>query len=497
MFNGLKIVPKVKVKNRKDLAVVYTPGVAKACEKIAENVENSFIYTNRANSVGVLAFEYSEALKRAIFLKSSLNIDAYPLQIDTKDFSEIKTVVENIEPTFNAFDLSLIKDYVTGEICVNVPVLTDPVSSLKEFFKCTSKTAMIESIDAFEGDAGESSLAIRKAFGGSLETALSEQNKKFVAIITDGSAVLGLGNIGAYAALPVMEGKAVLFSEFGGVSAMPLCVKTTDTEEFVKIVKLLINSFSAINLEDVSAPSCFEKERLLRESGNIATFHDDAHGTSIVVTAAIINAFKVVGKRKEDVKIVISGAGAAGTSVAKLLLKYGVKNLIACDRRGAITKQGKYSKPNHKELAKITNPHNEKGKLKDVLKNADVFIGLSAPKLLTSEDIKNMAKDAIVFSLANPVPEIMPDDAKAGGARIVGSGRSDFENQINNCLAFPGVFAGILKYGVKTVTDEMKLESAKALAASISHPTEKVVIPDIFDKSATENVMKSMRNKEM
>lgn len=496
---GLKYIPKVKVTDKHSLAVVYTPGVAAACLKIVENQETAFDYTNRENTVGVFALEYEKALKRAEFLKNALNIDAVPLEINTKNAEEIKLVVENLEPTFGAIDLSLLSDFVKGiSFEVKIPVLTGVVENLKEFFLCVSKNSFIPDLDKLTGTLGEQSLTLRKMSGGSIEAIYTkEQHIKPIGVITEGSAVLGLGNIGAFAALPVMEGKSVLFSSLADLSAIPICIKEQNPEKFVKIVELIKNSFSAINLEDIAAPNCFNVEKLLSEKLEIPVFHDDAHGTSIVVTAGIINALKVVGKELHKIKIVMSGAGAAGCTIAKLLLEAGAKNLIVCDREGALANDKIHTKPNHAEMAKLTNPNGETGSLKDVLKGADLFIGVSAPNLLDENDIKNMAKDAVVFALANPIPEIMPEIAKKAGAKVVSTGRSDFKNQINNCLAFPGVFKGLLKYGIKKITLTMKFNCAKALAAVVSEKelTENFIIPDALDLRVVDAVADGIKEK--
>lgn len=289
-----------------------------------------------------------------------------------------------------------------------------------------------------------------------------------VAVITDGSAVLGLGDIGPEAGMPVMEGKCVLFKAFGGVNAIPLCLKTKDVDEFVNAVYLLSGSFGGINLEDISAPRCFEIERKLKEKCDIPVFHDDQHGTAIVVLSAMINALKVVGKRMEDIKVVTSGAGAAGIAIIKLLISMGLKNVIMCDRTGAIYEGRDKLNPAKEEIARITNRSMEKGSLKDVICGADVFIGVSSPGTVTPEMVKSMAPGAILFPMANPTPEIMPDAALAAGAAVVGTGRSDFPNQINNVLAFPGIFRGAFDVRASEINDEMKLAAAYALADLVS-----------------------------
>ncbi|MBQ2057768.1 MAG: NAD-dependent malic enzyme [Oscillospiraceae bacterium] len=303
------------------------------------------------------------------------------------------------------------------------------------------------------------------------------------AVITDGTAVLGLGDIGPEAGMPVMEGKCVLFKSFGGVDAFPLCVKTKDVDEFVNTVALISGSFGGINLEDISAPRCFEIERKLKERCDIPIFHDDQHGTAIITLAGLTNALKVVGKKKEDVKIVTSGAGAAAISIVKLLLSAGFKNVVMTDRSGAIFKGRDRLNWIKEEMAEVTNLGMEKGTLADVIRGADVFIGVSAPGTLTTEMVKTMAKDPIIFACANPTPEIMPEDARAGGAAVIATGRSDFPNQINNVLAFPGIFRGTFDVRASDINEEMKMAAAKALASLVSDDelTADYIIPKAFD----------------
>ena len=303
------------------------------------------------------------------------------------------------------------------------------------------------------------------------------------AVITDGSAVLGLGDIGPEAGMPVMEGKCVLFKAFGNVDAFPLCIKTKDVDEFVNTVYLLSGSFGGINLEDISAPRCFEIERKLKEKCDIPIFHDDQHGTAVITLAGLTNALKVVGKKKEDVKVVTSGAGAAAISIVKLLLSAGFKNVVMTDRTGAIYEGREGLNWIKKEMAARTNRNLEKGKLCDVIKGADIFIGVSAPGTLTTEMVKTMNKDAIVFACANPTPEIFPDDAKAGGAKVISTGRSDYPNQINNVLAFPGIFRGAFDVRASDINEEMKMAAAEALAGLISDEelSADYIIPKAFD----------------
>lgn len=311
-----------------------------------------------------------------------------------------------------------------------------------------------------------------------------------VAVVTDGTAVLGLGDIGPKAGLPVMEGKAILFKEFADVDAFPICLDTKNVDEIVNTVKLIAPGFGGINLEDIAAPRCFEIEEKLKAVLDIPVFHDDQHGTAIVVLAGLINALKIVGKKLQDLKVVVNGAGAAGTAIAKLLLSSGVQNLIACDKVGILYRGMEKIDDAKTALAEITNPDNIKGSLADALVNADVFIGVSAPGILKPEMVKTMNKDSIIFAMANPTPEIMPDEAKAAGARIVGTGRSDFPNQINNVLVFPGIFRGALDVRAKEVNEQMKIAAAYAIANSINENeiNENYVIPSALDKKVASNV---------
>ncbi len=314
------------------------------------------------------------------------------------------------------------------------------------------------------------------------------------AVITDGTAVLGLGDISPEAGMPVMEGKCVLFKSFGGVDAFPLCVKSKDVDEFVNTVYLISGSFGGINLEDISAPRCFEIERKLKEKCDIPIFHDDQHGTAIITLAGLTNALKVVGKKKEDVKVVTSGAGAAAISITKLLLSAGFKNIVMTDRKGVIYKGREGLNWIKEEMAEVTNPNNEKGLLVDAIKGADVFIGVSAPGTLTIDMVKTMNKDAIVFACANPTPEIFPEDAKAGGARVISTGRSDYPNQINNVLAFPGVFRGTFDVRASDINEEMKMAAAQALSSLISDDElcEDYIIPKAFDPRVGPAVAKAV-----
>ncbi len=311
-----------------------------------------------------------------------------------------------------------------------------------------------------------------------------------VAVVSDGSAVLGLGNIGPYAAMPVMEGKAVLFKEFGNVNAVPICLDTQDTEEIIKTVINIAPAFGGINLEDISAPRCFEIEERLKETLNIPVFHDDQHGTAIVVLAGIINALKVTGKRKEECRVIVNGAGSAGVAITKLLLTYGFSNIIMCDKSGILSKNSPDLNWMQKQMVEVTNLGGESGTLADALKGADIFVGVSAPGIVSEEMVASMNKDAILFAMANPVPEIMPDLAKAAGAKVVGTGRSDFPNQVNNVVAFPGIFKGALEGRATQITEEMKLAAANAIAGLVADEelNENNILPEAFDPRVADVV---------
>ena len=316
-----------------------------------------------------------------------------------------------------------------------------------------------------------------------------------IAVVSDGSAVLGLGNIGPEAAMPVMEGKAVLFKEFGGVNAFPICLKTQDVDEIVETVQRLEPTFGGINLEDISAPRCFEIERRLKETMNIPVFHDDQHGTAIIVLAGVINSLKLTGKKKEDCRIVVNGSGAAGIAISKLLLRYGFRHLVICDSKGIISRDRENLNWIKKEMLEVTNLDNQNGTLADALVGADIFIGVSAPNSVTEEMVRSMNRDAILFAMANPVPEIMPDLAKAAGARIVGTGRSDFPNQVNNVLVFPGIFKGALEGKARQITEDMKLAAAEALAGIVSDEelNEEFILPEAFNPKVSEVVSAAVR----
>lgn len=317
-----------------------------------------------------------------------------------------------------------------------------------------------------------------------------------VAVVSDGSAVLGLGNIGPYAAMPVMEGKCVLFKEFGGVNAVPICLDTQDTEEIIRTVTCLAPCYGGINLEDISAPRCFEIEERLKETLSIPVFHDDQHGTAIVVLAGIINALKVTGKQKENCKVVVNGAGSAGIAITKLLLTYGFADITMCDRLGIIGRDYPDLNWMQQKMTEVTNLTNKTGTLADALKGADIFVGVSAPNIVTAEMVSSMNSNAILFAMANPVPEIMPDIAKAAGAKVVGTGRSDFPNQVNNVVAFPGIFKGALEGRARQITEEMKLAAAAAIAGLVSEEqlNEDFIMPEAFDPRVAQVVSQAVKS---
>lgn len=316
-----------------------------------------------------------------------------------------------------------------------------------------------------------------------------------VAVVSDGTAVLGLGDIGPLASLPVMEGKAILFKEFADVDAFPIVLDTKDVDEIVDTIIRISPSLGGINLEDISAPRCFEIEKRLKEKLNIPVFHDDQHGTAIIVLSGLINALKIVNKNLSDIKIIVNGAGSAGTAITKLLLSTGAKNIVVCDRFGAINRDMEFENPAFEELAQITNPNNESGLLEDVIKNADVFIGVSAPNIVSKEMVKSMNKDAVIFAMANPTPEIFPEDAKEAGAKVIGTGRSDFPNQINNVLAFPGIFRGALDVRATEINEEMKIAAAYAIADSVSKEelNSDYIIPKAFNLTVQKQVAEAVK----
>lgn len=498
-YKSIKTVPKIEIDDSDILSLVYTPGVGSSCLKIKENEEAATIFTNKINSVAVISYDYESSLKRAIFLKSVLLIDAYPLVIKetTKDF--FKFAIENISINFCGIDLSLISDFVKEiNFELDIPILKEPVGDLKEFFGAISRNVFMIDVSKLKGTVQERSLQLHELAGGVIETQLTEEKrKKLVAIISDGTAVLGYGNIGASASIPVMEGKGALYADLADVDSMSFCVKTQNPDEIIAIIELFAESFSGIHLEDISAPSCFKVETTLARNIDIPVFHDDQHGTAIIVLAGLLNALHLAEKKLDTVKIVISGAGAAGNAVAKLLHFAGAKNLFLCDKDGSVYKGRETNDEYLEELSQISNNSQEKGTLADIIKNADVFIGLSKGGILTEEMVKSMEYRPIIFALANPEPEIIPPKAKNAGAYIVSTGRSDYENQINNALAYPGLFKGLLDGNVTSVTNEIKLECAMLIAAMV--PTEELsvenIMPDALDRMIPLQIAKSIVEK--
>lgn len=470
----IEIVPKVKVKNNKILSLVYTPGVSESCLKIKENIKKVFELTNRSNSIAVLSYDYELSTKRAIFLKETRTTDAYPLVIRECSKEDLQMVKEALMPNFMGVDTTLIEGLEYNN---------------EEYIPTCSKGCILP--DSMKIEDMEP-LELRSAFGGVIETEITESidYRKPVAIISDGSAILGLGNIGPTAGLPVMEGKAVLFKELGGVDAMPLCLNTQDVNKIKRIVLLLENSFSGVNLEDIKAPECFEIEKFLIQNSRIPIFHDDQHGAAIVTLAGLYNALKLVHKSIDKIKVVISGAGAAGQAVCRLLLKAGVKNIIMTDIFGIVYEGREGNNPSLEAISKITNKLNQRGTLEDAIKGADVFIGVSAGNILRPEWVETMAESPIVFALANPIPEIMPDLAKKAGAKVVASGRSDFDNQLNNSLVFPGLFDGVINSGIKFISDDIKIMTAKTVANMVTKDEldYDYIIPNPLDKEVAKNI---------
>lgn len=372
--------------------------------------------------------------------------------------------------------------------------------SLKKHYEWKGKISIKANVKADTAEAlslaytpgvAEPCLAIREDINKSYELT---RRWNTVAVITDGSAVLGLGDIGPEAGMPVMEGKCLLFKAYGDIDAIPLCIRSKDPDEIVRTVSLLLGSFGGVNLEDIAAPRCFEIERKLKEISDIPIFHDDQHGTAVIALAALINSLRLTGKKKEDIKVIINGAGAAGCAIGRLMLAYGVKNLIFCDKNGALCDGDAQMHAEHEALVKISNPNHERGSLRDVIKGADVFFGLSRPKLVDEEMVRSMNADAVIFAMANPEPEILPETAKAAGARIVGTGRSDFPNQINNVLAFPGIFRGALDVRASDINEPMKIAAAYALANLISDDELKddYILPAAFDPRVRDAVAKAV-----
>jgi malate dehydrogenase (oxaloacetate-decarboxylating) len=517
----LEIIPKVQVKDSYSLSLVYTPGVGTVSSEIADAPEKSFILTNRANSIAIISLsENPDKLsaianieKKCCIYKQSAGIDAYPLLLSEVNLSEAVNIIMNLEPSYAGIVLTGISDekffYIKKQLELQgfkLPLLLDnenepqTAETLRNLLGKLSDNEINLPSESDNRTIGEKSVELHEKAKGVLTTKVSEVRatslkENLVAVISDGSAVLGLGNIGAEAAMPVMEGKSVLFKSLGNVDAVPICLKTQDSQELIEIISKLSPVLGGINLEDISAPRCFEIEKALIEKLDIPVFHDDQHGTAVVVLAGFINALKLTGKKVEELKVVVNGAGAGAIAVSKLLMNYGVKNLILCDRTGAIF-EGRLDgmNPFKEEMAKITNPNKEKGKLSDVIKNADFFVGLSSAGAATKDMIASMAERPVVFALANPVPEIMPQEAVDAGAFIVATGRSDFKNQVNNSLAFPGIFRGTFDAKAKRITDNMKIAAAWAIANLITDEelSPDYIIPHALDLRVPPAVAKAV-----
>jgi len=465
---GWAIETKLPINTKRDLSLVYTPGVGECCLKIKENSKMAMELTNKANSVAIFAYENQKilAIQKADGYRQR-GFDAYPIILKKSKIST-QRILESLHPTFGSFDISFLEEKIdTSKINTILP--ESPI-----LFEVPDVSKLSE-------DVKLASVELHSLTKGVIKQAWCDTEPKLVGVVSNGSAVLGFGKIGPDAAMPVMEGKAALFKKFGDVDAIPICIDAIDIDEFKEIVKALEPTFCGINLEDICAPDCFDVEAELISQMNIPVFHDDQHGTAIVVLSGLINSLKLIEKSKEDVKVIFSGAGAAAIAVCKLFLAYGVKNIIMTDINGVIY-QGRES--NDKYLEKIsqkTNLDGKKGSLKDVIKGADVFVGLSAQGVLTVDMIKSMALKSVVFALANPNPEIMPDVAKEAGAFIVATGRSDFPNQVNNSLIFPGIFKGILQSDKKNIDDSIKIKAAITLSDRVDKLSQDKIIPDALD----------------
>lgn len=474
-----EIQTKLPINNKRDLSLVYTPGVGECCLKIKGNKAMAMELTNKANSIAIIAFKDKEDLanqKALELLEQGFN--AFPIILQESKIS-IQRITESLQPTFASFDLSFIDEKVTG---VN--------TSLPASIHSQAPTNLAD-------DTKEASIKLHRCLKGVIHQVKTDKPQKIVGVISNGSAVLGFGNIGPDAAMPVMEGKAALFKKFGDISAIPICIAAKDIGEFKEIVKAMEPTFDGINLEDICAPDCFEAEEDLIKDMNIPIFHDDQHGTAIIVLSGVINSLKLTNKKADEVKVVLSGAGAAAQAVTKLLLQYGIKNIILTDIDGVVYEGRKQNDKYLELMAQKTNPQKLKGKLEYVIRNADIFIGLSAAGVLKSEMISQMNEKPVIFALANPNPEILPDEAKKAGAYIVATGRSDFPNQVNNSLAFPGIFKGILQTDLKVISDEIKIEAAKALANHVKDLNINNIIPDALDNKVpnivADSVLKSQK----
>ncbi len=478
-----EIKTKIDITTPEILSIVYTPGVGECCLEIKKDPEKLEELTNFKNSIAVVGDKnQTKQVEEKIFeYVTKYGISAYPLLLKPSKLPASR-ILESLHPSFYAFDVSLAS--VEGNF--KTTTLQNPPEKL------LSENISLSSLDK---DVKKASVEMHSALKGVIEAQITDSEQKLIAIISDGSAVLGFGNLGAKPAMPVMEGKAALFKELGGVNAVPICIDTNDSEELIEIIKAISETFDGINLEDICAPKCFEVEKTLIEETNIPIFHDDQHGTAIVVLASVINFLRLSKKDKDTVKIAMSGAGAAAQSVANLLLEYGIKNIILSDINGSVYEGRETNDKYLEKISQKTNSDKIKGSLADIIKGADVFIGLSAANILTEEMVKSMAKNPAVFALANPTPEIMPECAKHAGALVVATGRSDFNNQINNSLAFPGVFKGVLESKIKIINSKIKIKAAEAIARLIKDDELSVdyILPKALDRTVVKAVADSIK----
>ena len=476
---GWAIETKLPITTKRDLSLVYTPGVGECCLKIKENPKMAMELTNKANSIAIFAFENKKnlAIQKADNFRKK-GFDAYPIILKQSKITT-QRILESLHPTFATFDISLLEEKIDTSSINTVPPESPVVFEVPD-------------ISLLSEDVKSASVDLHFLTKGVIRQAWCETEPKLVGVISNGSAVLGFGKIGPDAAMPVMEGKAALFKKFGNVDAIPVCIDALDIKEFTEIIKALEPTFCGINLEDICAPDCFDVEAELISQMNIPIFHDDQHGTAIVVLSGLINSLKLIQKSKEEVRIVFSGAGAAAMAVCKLFLAYGLKNIIMTDINGVIY-QGREGNDKYlEEISRKTNLDGLKGSLKDVIKGADVFVGLSAQGVLTVDMIKSMASKSVVFALANPNPEIMPDIAKQAGAFIVATGRSDFSNQVNNSLVFPGIFKGILQSNKKNIDDEIKIKAAIGLSSRVGKLSQDKIIPDALDMGVPDIISEAV-----
>lgn len=478
----IEIKTKIKTDSPEILSRVYTPGVGECCIEIKKDSQKLMELTNYANSIAVPGFERDKTnIEQTVLKYIKKGFSAYPLILKENSKIAPQKIFESLTPTFSAFDTTHLK--AEGNFIQTTP---DEIS-LPQKEDDYNKNKLSQ-------DVKKDSIELHSKLRGVIKSEESSYDRKLIGVISDGSAVLGFGNIGAKPAMPVMEGKSALFKELGGVDAFPICINSSNTEELIDIIDAISPTFSGINLEDICAPKCFEVEESLIKRTNIPIFHDDQHGTAIIVLAAVINFLRLTKKDKHKIKIAMSGAGAAAQSVAKLLLEYGINDISLSDINGTVYEGRENNDKYLEQLAQKTNPEKIKGNLTDIIQNADIFIGLSAANIVTPDMIKSMAPQSAVFALANPTPEIMPDLAKNAGALVVATGRSDFENQINNSLAFPGIFRGVLESGIKIIDNNIKINAANAIAYLIddNELAPDYILPKALDKRVPDAVASSV-----